>query len=147
MADELEELTLIHLWRAMRAMSRRLDRRLAELRLRTREFGLLLLLRQGGRLSQRALGQAMNVDRSTMVACLDRLEAAGYVRRRAHPADRRVNWVAMTAAGRGALRRAVAAAGELEQGLWADGAAARRALVVAELRRLAAAAGGAEAKR
>ena len=53
--------------------------------------------------------------RSTLTAVVDRLEAKGFVRRRAHPTDRRSVVVALTAAGRPVARRAGRSVAELER--------------------------------
>jgi DNA-binding MarR family transcriptional regulator len=66
--------------------------------------------------SQQSLASSIGLDKSTMVATVDELEAAGLVERRPDPADRRVRLVAVTDAGRVAadLARAVVARTELE---------------------------------
>ncbi|MFE2584096.1 MarR family winged helix-turn-helix transcriptional regulator [Streptomyces sp. NPDC059378] len=53
--------------------------------------------------SQLALAQAVSVDKSKLVLVLDELEAAGLVRRRPDPADRRARIVEATEDGRRAL--------------------------------------------
>lgn len=51
-------------------------------------------------LSQRELSDRLIVDRSNVTGLIDRMEAAGWVRRTDHPQDRRVYRVVLTAAGR-----------------------------------------------
>ena len=51
-------------------------------------------------LSQRELSDRLVVDRSNVTGLLDRMEAAGWVKRTDHPEDRRVYQVVLTAAGR-----------------------------------------------
>jgi DNA-binding MarR family transcriptional regulator len=51
-------------------------------------------------ISQRELGDALVVDRSNVTGLLNRLEAAGWVRRTDHPDDRRIYRVSLTPAGR-----------------------------------------------
>ena len=64
------------------------------------QFGVLALLyRQDGQ-SQAALCERGAVDPNTMVGIVDRLEAAGLVRRRRDPKDRRAHLVRITAKGR-----------------------------------------------
>lgn len=53
--------------------------------------------------SQLALAQAVSVDKSKLVLVLDELEAAGLVRRRPDPADRRARIVEATETGRRVL--------------------------------------------
>ncbi|HEV7371873.1 MarR family transcriptional regulator [Arenibaculum sp.] len=53
------------------------------------QFGLLVLIRENTGLSQSRLGAAVGIDRSTMVAAIDRLEGRGWVVRAPSPTDRR----------------------------------------------------------
>jgi DNA-binding MarR family transcriptional regulator len=69
-------------------------------------------------LTQIELGQALGVDKTTMVAELDRLEKAGLIERKADPRDRRARVPALTEAG-DLLRQKIAV----------DAAAAERAAV------------------
>src|ERR671930_455072 len=55
-----------------------------------RELAVLLLLAEGESLSQQQAAGRLEVDRTTMVALLDELEAKGLVARRPHPGDRRL---------------------------------------------------------
>ncbi|WP_236025253.1 MarR family winged helix-turn-helix transcriptional regulator [Arenibaculum pallidiluteum] len=53
------------------------------------QFGVLILIRENTGLSQSELGTAVGIDRSTMVAVIDRLEGRGWVVRAPSPSDRR----------------------------------------------------------
>lgn len=53
------------------------------------QFGVLTLIRENSGLSQSELGTAVGIDRSTMVAVIDRLESRGLVVRAPSPRDRR----------------------------------------------------------
>jgi DNA-binding MarR family transcriptional regulator len=53
------------------------------------QFGVLVMIRENEGLSQSDLGNAVGIDRSTMVAVIDRLEARGLVIRAPSPHDRR----------------------------------------------------------
>lgn len=53
------------------------------------QFGVLIMIRENQGLSQSDLGAAVGIDRSTMVAVIDRLEARGLVIRAPSPNDRR----------------------------------------------------------
>jgi len=66
------------------------------------QFGVLVLIESNPGLNQSELGEAMGVDRSTMVAVIDKLEKAGYVVRQVAPNDRRSYALELSAAG-GAL--------------------------------------------
>jgi DNA-binding MarR family transcriptional regulator len=58
-------------------------------------------------MTQKARADALRIDRTTMVALLDHLEAKGYVERQRHPRDRRAFLVHPTEAGRTAKVAAV----------------------------------------
>lgn len=65
------------------------------------QYNLLnVVARSPGGLSQRELSDHLVVDRSNVTGLIDRMEAAGWVRRTDDPADRRVYRVLLTAAGR-----------------------------------------------
>ena len=65
------------------------------------QYNLLnVVARAPGGLSQRELSDFLVVDRSNVTGLLDRMEAAGWVRRKDHPEDRRVYQVVLTPAGR-----------------------------------------------
>lgn len=59
----------------------------------------LLLLADAAPISQHALGEALGVDPSVLVAILNDLEAAGLAERRRDPADRRRHIVGISAKG------------------------------------------------
>lgn len=65
------------------------------------QYNLLnvVALSDGG-LSQRELSDHLVVDRSNVTGLIDRMEAAGWVKRTDHPEDRRVYRVVLTPAGR-----------------------------------------------
>src|SRR6266540_2827611 len=68
-----------------------------------RELAVLLVLAEGESLSQQQAAGRLEVDRTTMVALLDELQAKGLVARRPHPKDRRRNIVELTGKGRETL--------------------------------------------
>lgn len=84
-----------------------------------RELAVLLLLQAREPESQQQTAARLRVDRTTMVALLDGLEANGLVAREPDPADRRRNVVALTDAGRRMLDRAVRASDKAERRLLA----------------------------
>jgi DNA-binding MarR family transcriptional regulator len=59
-----------------------------------------------GSLSQQAIGERLRIDRTTMVALIDDLERAGYVKRERNPDDRRAYVITLAAAGKRAQARA-----------------------------------------
>jgi DNA-binding MarR family transcriptional regulator len=89
------------------------NRALEPLALTVKHFGVMTFLRyeqeldrEGGSLSQQAIGEQLRIDRSTMVSLIDDLERAGYVKRERNPDDRRAYVITLTAAGKRAQARA-----------------------------------------
>jgi DNA-binding MarR family transcriptional regulator len=80
-----------------------------------RELAVLLSLAGGEPASQQEAAYRLGVDRTTMVALLDALEAKGLVARHPHAGDRRRNVVELTAAGRQTLHAATEASDAAEQ--------------------------------
>lgn len=99
---ELEELHTVHL---------------ADCAVNVRELSVLLLLDGREPESQQQAAERLGVDRTTMVGLLDALESKGLVVREPDPADRRRNVVALTDAGRSALKDAKAASDRAEHQL------------------------------
>ncbi|MNW59449.1 HTH-type transcriptional repressor NicR [compost metagenome] len=60
---------------------------------------MLTTLEEFGPASQAALGRRCGIDRSDMVALVDRLVADGHVERNPDPSDRRRNIITLTATG------------------------------------------------
>lgn len=63
---------------------------------------------------QQEIGRTIGIDPSTMVALVDRLEAAGLAKRRPHPDDRRAREVVITPKGLRTVERARALARQVE---------------------------------
>jgi DNA-binding MarR family transcriptional regulator len=68
---------------------------------------VLDLIIESGPMTQKALGTALRIDRTTMVALVDDLEARGLAERRRHPRDRRAFLVTATPLGREAKAAAI----------------------------------------
>ena len=81
---------------------------LAPLGIDGRHYGVLAVLSELGPVSQQALADILAVDRSTMVAFVDGLEAKGYVRRGRNPSDRRAYAIELTDCGVAVQREAAA---------------------------------------
>jgi MarR family transcriptional regulator, organic hydroperoxide resistance regulator len=60
---------------------------------------VLNFLGQGDEVTSRALGRRTSLDSATLTGILDRLETAGLIERRRHPADRRAIHICLTATG------------------------------------------------
>src|SRR5262245_60709873 len=71
------------------------------------EFGLLVLVERNSGLSQMALARALGIDRSTLVPILNRLQARGFLVRRASPTDGRTHGLGLTPRGEKALDKFV----------------------------------------
>jgi DNA-binding MarR family transcriptional regulator len=92
---------------------------LAPFELTGRELAVLIVLDGLGPASQQEAARGLAVDRTTMVALLDGLEAKGIVERRPAEEDRRRNVVQLTAAGRETFAAALAASDEAERAFFA----------------------------
>lgn len=90
------------------AMSHALaNQMLAQIGLDARQAGILTMVTELKPMTQKDLGDALGVDRTTMVALLDDLEERGYVRRQRHPGDRRAFLIQPTEAGHRAKDAAI----------------------------------------
>jgi DNA-binding MarR family transcriptional regulator len=85
--------------------SRRFAERLGEIGLHPPLFRVLNVVDAAEGQSQGAIGDAIQVPPSRMVAIVDDLEALGLVERRPHPRDRRIRAVHLTAKGRRELAK------------------------------------------
>lgn len=72
----------------------------------SRQYGALAVLADEGAHTQKALGEKLAVDRTTMVGVVDELEGLGLVERRRDREDRRRYELTLTDAGRRALSEA-----------------------------------------
>ena len=86
-------------------------------RLTNVQFGVLNVLHAAGEASQRELGDALDLDRSTVAGLVSRLEARGLVERGRSPSDRRRNAVRLTVEGLDALREVTPAAARVHDNL------------------------------
>jgi len=89
-------------WSATKLLMRALE----PLGLRPKHYAVLSVLTEEGPRSQQALGEALNIDASTMVALIDDLERDGLAERRRNPDDRRAYAIHSTDAGRSVHKRA-----------------------------------------
>jgi DNA-binding MarR family transcriptional regulator len=78
---------------------------LEPLRIGPREWAALNCLDEQHGLSQREVADLLGVDRTTMVALVDELQAKGWVKRHPQPDDRRKNNVGLTRKGRDVVQR------------------------------------------
>jgi DNA-binding MarR family transcriptional regulator len=95
------------LYRAAQASLQLANQMLAEAGLEARQAGILTMVIELEPMTQKALGDALRIDRTTMVKLIDDLEARGLVVRHRHPRDRRAFLVSPTGAGRTAKVTAI----------------------------------------
>jgi len=79
-----------------RLMRKLADRRLGAAGLTRAQWQALGNLRRIGPMTQAALAEMMEVETATIARLIDRLEAAGWIARKAEAQDRRVKLVTMT---------------------------------------------------
>ncbi len=87
---------------------------------------LLEALSSGPTPTQARLGQSIQMDRTTVVHMVDKLEASGLVRRTSDPADRRSHLIALTELGAAVLAEARDEARAAEQAFLAPLSAEQR---------------------
>jgi DNA-binding MarR family transcriptional regulator len=110
---------------------------IAPLGIEPRHAGLLRAVAANEGLSQQALGQAIGVAPSRIVALVDELEHHGLVERRLNPKDRRAREIHLTDEGRATLAAVTAAGLAHEERLCVDLTAAERVELHGLLLRLA----------
>jgi MarR family transcriptional regulator for hemolysin len=81
---------------ASRLIRKLADRRLGGVGLTRAQWQALGNLRRIGPMTQAALAEIMEVETATIARLIDRLEAAGWIERKAEAQDRRVKLVTMT---------------------------------------------------
>ena len=101
-------------FRLSRASTEGLGGALSEVGLRASEYAILHQLYEAGPISQQALGRALRIHASNLVAMIDELEADGSLIRRRDPDDRRRYLLELTDDGLRRLARAQTAASSAE---------------------------------
>jgi len=109
---------------------------LARIQLTARQVGILTLVVEWEPMTQKALGDMLRIDRTTMVSLIDDLERKGYVVRQRHPRDRRAYLVQPTETGRAAKVRAIEILDEQQDRFLAPLTPAQRLQLGALLNRL-----------
>lgn len=122
-------------WKIWLDTRRRLDRMLAPLGLRARDFWLLAIA-GAGNVSQNEMAELCGLDPSSLVAVLDNLERHGWLRRQRNPRDRRMQWVQRTEAGDRLFARAQPRAQRAEAQQLAVLSVAQQRQLVAAMRKL-----------
>lgn len=102
--DELNHEVLVGMLRTSSMLLRVSDRFFSNYDVTNVQFNILMILKyddhKGEGLSQNQIGDLMVVTKSNVVGLVDRLEKAGYVVRKPHPEDRRINRVLLTPKGK-----------------------------------------------
>ncbi len=94
-----------HLRRAQIAVFQHFTQTMGAAEITPGQFGVLTVIDANPGLSQTQLGNALGIDRSTVVAVIDRLESRGLVVRAASPSDRRSHALRLSEDGARLLRR------------------------------------------
>ena len=101
----LDSLLGYHLRRAQVAVFQNFAATVGEAGVTPGQLGVLAVIDVNPGLSQTKLGSALGIDRSTVVAIIDRLEERGLVMRNAAPHDRRSHALRLSDLGIATLRR------------------------------------------
>jgi DNA-binding MarR family transcriptional regulator len=109
---------------------------LARIDLSARQVGILTLVIEREPMTQKALGDMLRIDRTTMVTLIDDLERKGFVVRQRHPRDRRAFLVWPTEPGREVKVEAIAILDEQQRRFLAPLTTAERHQLGALLKRL-----------
>lgn len=113
--DLLPGLIGYHLRRAQTAVFQDFSEGLKDCDITPGQFGVLVLIKANGGLNQTSLGRALGIDRSTVVAVIDKLEGRGLVNRAPAPSDRRSYSLRLSDQGSALLARATALVAEHEK--------------------------------
>src|SRR6516165_8145591 len=76
------------LFRASQISLAAANQMLAPMGLNARHVGILTMVTELAPMTQKALGEALGIDRTTVVTLLDELASMGYIARQRHPRDR-----------------------------------------------------------
>ncbi len=116
----LGESTGFLLSKAAQLVRERFENRLCARDLTAQQVGILSLVSSRTVATQREIGKALRIDRTTMVYLVDRLEEMRLLERQDNAADRRSYAVKITSAGTGALKKAMNDARRVENDVLRD---------------------------
>ena len=102
--------------RASRILTQHYDTALRPLGLRATQFTLLQALSQAGEVSQRTLGEILDIDSTTLTRTLAIMGRRGWIAIRSGE-DRRERWLSLSEAGRAEFKRARPHWEKVQQGL------------------------------
>ena len=132
----LPELIGFHLRKSQLAVFQDFARAVGAGELTPAQFAALMVIERNPGLSQTGLGQSLSIDRSTLVAVIDRLEGRGLVERADAPRDRRSYALHISNAGRELLRDLTERVRAHEAYIAGDFDPDEKALLISLLRRI-----------
>jgi DNA-binding MarR family transcriptional regulator len=132
----LPELIGYHLRKAQIAVFQDFARSVGTTEVSPGQFAVLMVIDRNPGLSQTRLGQTLGIDRSTLVAVIDRLEGRGLVERADAPHDRRSYALYISSKGKTRLADLTARVRVHEAHIAADLDAAERASLITLLARI-----------
>ena len=132
----LPELIGFHLRKAQLAVFQDFARSAGPVELTLGQFGVLEVIARNPGLSQTRLGATLGIDRSTLVALIDRLEELGLVQRANAPRDRRSYALFLSTRGKTRLGELTEMVRAHEQRIATDLDAAEKLQLIALLRRI-----------
>jgi DNA-binding MarR family transcriptional regulator len=133
----LPELIGYHLRRAQVAVFQNFVQAMAGVEVTPGQFGVLQVIARNPGLSQTELGNAIGIDRSTVVAVIDRLEGRDLVVRAPSPTDRRSYALRLSERGAALLAELERRVRAHEEAIARDLGPAERRTLIDLLRRLA----------
>jgi DNA-binding MarR family transcriptional regulator len=110
--------------------------RMDEIALRPAEFSVLVLVASNPAVSQKRLARALAIEPPNLATLLDRMEAAGWLRRRRDPRDRRSQLLALTPEGRRLCTRAEKLVDRVERDAMAALSDEERVILMSLLRKV-----------
>ncbi len=119
-----------------KGFARSLNARSAELGFSPGQFPVLLELWQEDGLTQKQLLDRLDVEQATLANTLSRMQRDGLIDRRQHPHDKRAQVISLTDLGRELENRAVTAAAEADDALFAGFRQFERELMIEYMRKI-----------
>jgi DNA-binding MarR family transcriptional regulator len=132
----IDDLLGYHLRRAQVLMFQDFGDAMSDTGISPGQIGVLLLVSANPGVNQTTVGNALGIDRSTLVSMLDRLEARKAIARTPSPRDRRSHALLLTAKGQEFLAALLPRLDKHEQRIAARLSTAERATLMALLRRI-----------
>jgi DNA-binding MarR family transcriptional regulator len=123
--------------RAAIELKKAFQRHLGPLKLKAVEFSVMVLVDTNDEVSQKQLGQALDVSPPNLAVTLDRMVERGWVRRERSERDRRAQLIRLTPAGQALIRRARKISETMEQDALNVLSPAEQALLIELLHRVA----------